>query len=150
MENTDKKILSYKEAISYIWSDYEMYTYHGSNWCKYFIDYLRDRSIKYTFWLRLASYRKGWLYPLCWMMWKHYSGKYCIDIRPETKIGKGLRLPHGMCVVINSKSIIGENVRLYQNVTIGEKNGKYPTVGNNVTIYPNSVILGGALFKIML
>jgi len=91
----------------------------------------------------LSQHKRGVFYQLARLVWKHYSDKYCIDIRPETKIGMGLRLPHGMCVVVNEKCVIGKNVRLYQNVTIGVKDNQYPSIGDNSVIYPNSVILGG-------
>lgn len=75
-------------------------------------------------------------------MWKRYSDRFCIEIRPKTNIGKGLRLVHGMCVVVNPLCIIGELVRLFQFVTLGEKDGEVSIIGDNVTIYPNSVVLG--------
>ena len=57
-------------------------------------------------------------------------------------------LPHPVGIVIGMKVEIGMNCKIYQNVTIGTKdikdfkNGKYPKIGNNVTIFPNSVIIG--------
>ena len=42
----------------------------------------------------------------------------------------------------NNKARIGNNCKVYQNTTIGEKNGKAPVLGNNVTVYANAVIVG--------
>ena len=134
---------SYRKAFIYIKSDYVMSALHGNTLRRYIIDYFKDRSIRFTFWLRLSSHKKGLLYPLCKFMWKRYSIKYCLEIRPETLIGKGFRLIHGLCVVINKNSQIGENVRIFQFTTIGEKNGNSPIIKNGVTIYANSTILGG-------
>lgn len=56
--------------------------------------------------------------------------------------------PHPVGIVIGMKVKIGMNCEIYQNVTIGTKdtsdflNGKYPEIGNNVIIYPNSLIIG--------
>lgn len=54
---------------------------------------------------------------------------------------KNMRMPHPVGIVITEKAILGNNCTIYQNVTIGNKNGS-PTLGNNVIIYANSVIIG--------
>lgn len=57
--------------------------------------------------------------------------------------------PHPIGIVIGSKVKLGRNCIIYQNVTIGTKdtknyqNSEYPIIGNNVTIYANTVIFGG-------
>lgn len=68
-----------------------------------------------------------------------------IDIPDQTQIGKGFALFHGQGLVVHSSTIIGENVTLRQNTTIGnaKKNGPCPTIGNNVQIGANCVIIGG-------
>ena len=56
--------------------------------------------------------------------------------------------PHPIGVVIGQKVVLGNNCVIYQNVTIGAKDtdnykeAKYPIIGNNVKIYPNSIIIG--------
>ena len=54
--------------------------------------------------------------------------------------------PHRTGIIIASGSIIGENCRIYQNVTIGRRNLRstfdLPTIGNNVTIFAGACILG--------
>ena len=78
-----------------------------------------------------------------------------IDIHPGATIGKSFFIDHGTGVVIGETTIIGDNVKIYQGVTLGAlsfpKNGcgmllrdtkRHPTVGNNVTIYANATILG--------
>lgn len=69
-----------------------------------------------------------------------------IEIHPGATIGKGLFIDHGMGVVIGETSEIGDNVTLYQGVTLGgtgnEHGKRHPTVGNNVVIGAGAKILG--------
>lgn len=79
-----------------------------------------------------------------------------IDIHPGAQIGPHFFIDHGTGVVIGETCIIGRKVKLYHGVTLGArsfakdergqlvKGGKrHPEVGDHVTIYPNSTILGG-------
>jgi putative colanic acid biosynthesis acetyltransferase WcaB len=67
-----------------------------------------------------------------------------IDIYDTTQIGRGFNVYHGQGLVIAKSVIIGENVIVRHNTTIGnaKKNGKCPVIGNNVEIGANSVIIG--------
>jgi cysteinyl-tRNA synthetase len=69
-----------------------------------------------------------------------------IEIHPAVKIGPGFFIDHGMGVVIGETSEIGENVLLYQGVTLGgtgkEKGKRHPTLGNNVVVGAGTKILG--------
>lgn len=67
-----------------------------------------------------------------------------IDIPCKTKIGKGFQLYHGHGTVINSKTVIGDYVKIRHNVTIGnaKKGGGSPKIGSKVDIGSNSVIIG--------
>lgn len=67
-----------------------------------------------------------------------------IDISDLTQIGKNLNIYHGQGLVINSSTIIGDNVTIRQNTTIGNarENGNCPIIGNNVNVGANSVIIG--------
>lgn len=67
--------------------------------------------------------------------------KHGIDVGTQVTIGRGLRLPHPLNIVIGSTVIIGDDTTIYQGVTLGSNRG-YPTIGNNVTIFPNSIIVG--------
>ncbi|PHR27740.1 MAG: serine acetyltransferase [Desulfotalea sp.] len=78
-----------------------------------------------------------------------------IDIHPGATIGPEFFIDHGTGVVIGETTIIGENVRLYQGVTLGalslprdagqklRDKKRHPTIENNVIIYSNTTILGG-------
>lgn len=69
-----------------------------------------------------------------------------IEIHPGAKIGKGLFIDHGNGVIIGETTIIGDNVTLYQGVTLGgtgkEHGKRHPTIGNNVMISAGAKILG--------
>ena len=69
-----------------------------------------------------------------------------IEIHPGARIGKGLFIDHGMGVVIGETSIIGNNVTLFQGVTLGgtgkEQGKRHPTLGDNVVVGAGAKILG--------
>ena len=76
-----------------------------------------------------------------------------IDINPHAMIGESFFIDHGTGIIIGETTIIGNNVKIYQGVTLGAsslkkgrllKNQKrHPTILNNVTIYANAMVLGG-------
>ena len=69
-----------------------------------------------------------------------------IEIHPGAQIGKSLFIDHGMGVVIGETAIIGDDVLLYQGVTLGgtgvEHGKRHPTIGNNVVIGAGAKVLG--------
>jgi len=69
-----------------------------------------------------------------------------IEIHPAARLGPGLFIDHGMGVVIGETSEVGENVTIYQGVTLGgtslERKKRHPTIGNNVVIGSGAKILG--------
>jgi serine O-acetyltransferase len=69
-----------------------------------------------------------------------------IEIHPGAKIGKGFFIDHGMGVVIGETAEVGDNVTLYQGVTLGgtgkEKGKRHPTLGNNIVVGSGAKILG--------
>lgn len=103
------------------------------------------------------------IYRLSYELWKskvpilprliseHVHSKTGIDIHPGAKIGERFFIDHGTGIVIGETSIIGNDVKVYQGVTLGAltvskdkaETKRHPTIGNNVTIYANATILGG-------
>ncbi|MCR5289893.1 MAG: serine acetyltransferase [Treponema sp.] len=85
------------------------------------------------------------------IMSEYIHGKTGIDIHPGATIGSSFAIDHGTGIVIGETCIIGNNVKLYQGVTLGalsvQKNlmdkKRHPTIEDNVTIYSNATILGG-------
>ncbi len=68
------------------------------------------------------------------------------DIHPGAKLGKGVFIDHATGVVVGETAEIGENVSIFQGVTLGgvstSKEKRHPTIGNNVTIGAHAVVLG--------
>lgn len=65
---------------------------------------------------------------------------FTIDI--TTKLAGGILTGHPYCTILNAESI-GENFYVNHLVTVGEVNGKRPTIGNNVSIYTGAIVIGG-------
>lgn len=69
-----------------------------------------------------------------------------IEIHPGATIGKNLFIDHGSSVIIGETSVIGNNVIIYQDVTLGttgkEIGKRHPTIGNNVLIGAGAKVLG--------
>ncbi|KPK79173.1 MAG: serine acetyltransferase [Bacteroides sp. SM23_62_1] len=74
-----------------------------------------------------------------------------VDIHPGARIGKSFFIDHGTGTVIGETTLIGDNVKIYQGVTLGAlfvekklaKKKRHPTIEDNVIIYARSTILGG-------
>lgn len=85
------------------------------------------------------------------IMSEHIHGKTGIDIHPGATIGDSFFIDHGTGVVIGETCIIGNNVKIYQGVTLGalsvkkslQNKKRHPTIEDNVTIYAGATILGG-------
>jgi serine O-acetyltransferase len=85
------------------------------------------------------------------IMSEHIHGKTGIDIHPGAVIGDGFFIDHGTGVVVGETTIIGNNVKIYQGVTLGALSVKksltnhkrHPTIEDDVTIYAGATILGG-------
>ena len=73
-----------------------------------------------------------------------------IEIHPGATIGRGLFIDHGHGVIIGETAVVGNNVTLFQGVTLGgngkEKGKRNPTIGDNVMISAGAKVLGS--FKI--
>ena len=69
-----------------------------------------------------------------------------IEIHPAAKIGKGFFIDHGMGVVIGETAEIGEDVTLFQGVTLGgtgkDRGKRHPTLGNHVVVGAGAKVLG--------
>lgn len=85
------------------------------------------------------------------LMTEYVHSKTGIDIHPGAKIGERFFIDHGTGIVIGETSIIGNDVKIYQGVTLGALTvskdkaevKRHPTIGNKVTLYANATILGG-------
>lgn len=87
------------------------------------------------------------------IMTEYAHTKTGIDIHPGATLGRYFFIDHGTGIVIGETAVIGDNVKIYQGVTIGalstrggqKLHGKkrHPTIEDNVTIYAGASILGG-------
>ncbi len=87
------------------------------------------------------------------MMTEYAHGLTGIDIHPGATIGKYFFIDHGTGVVVGETTVIGNNAKIYQGVTLGALSTRggqslrnikrHPTLGDNVTVYSGASILGG-------
>ena len=126
----------------------EMDTVHKSQ-REFSLEFLEDRIRAFPQYRNIFEYRisseksNGALFKLASKaLFKLYPTQKTVEIHTRSgKIGGGLWLPHRYCV-INAESI-GERVSVLQGVTIGaDSNDGRPTIGSDVVIYPNAVVVG--------
>ena len=96
---------------------------------------------------RLAHTLYCWHIPVLPRLVSHISRFFTgIEIHPGAKIGEGFFIDHGMGVVIGETSEIGDNVTLYQGVTLGgtsqQRIKRHPTLGNNVVVGVGAQLIG--------
>lgn len=104
-------------------------------------------SVRVMAWHRIAHrlYKNGHTTLARWISQRsrHKTG---IEIHPGATIGKGFFIDHGDGVVIGETTIIGDNVTLYQGVTLGgtgkDVGKRHPTIGDNVVIGAGAKVLG--------
>ena len=88
------------------------------------------------------------------IMSEYAHGATGIDINPGAQIGEYFFIDHGTGIVVGETTVIGDHVKLYQGAPLGALSPagmatnpnvrRHPKVGNNVVIYANSTLLGGA------
>ena len=109
-----------------------LFTYSGLHALIFYKISHKLLKIKLPFFPRLISQFAKWL-----------TG---IEIHPGASIGEGFFIDHGMGVVIGETSIVGNNVTLFQGVTLGgtgkERGKRHPTLGNNIVVGTGAKILG--------
>lgn len=147
MRITDLKRLIYKDLLMVAGHDISKLPYYYT-----FRYLLFNRSFKFTFWFRICSFLKErqlllfFFYIISYLFYRHYSNKYCVDIPLSAKFGAGVYFPHIGNVVINGRSVIGENCIIFHGVTIGikigGKNEGVPQIGDNCVLGPGSKIIG--------
>lgn len=139
--------MNYRQYKQFVYSDLYRYTEGKQFWKNYFF----NAGFKYMFLFRTVKYvsDKKWLYPfflLLKLRLRHFQFKYGFQIPWNTPIGMGFYIGHCGSVVINGRTIIGHNVNISHNVTIGVVNrGKRKgtaVIGDEVFIGPGAKIIG--------
>jgi len=99
--------------------------------------------------LRFAKYlwsnQTRWGKLLGRLVWRNIVNQHGCHISLHASVGPGLRLPHPVAIVIGDDCVIGSNVTLYQNVTLGQRRDDIPggpRIEDNVTIYAGAVVAG--------
>jgi serine O-acetyltransferase len=103
----------------------------------------------YIFFYRHASESRFVLFRFIWCVFLHLTKVIThIQIPYSTKIGRGFRIAHFGPIVINPYAIIGDNFNISQGCLVGSSRGKeteVPTIGNNVCMNANSIIIGNVI-----
>lgn len=96
---------------------------------------------------RLANklYNKNMFFVARWLS-QRASKKTGVEIHPAVQVGKRFFIDHGTGVVIGETAVIGDDVTIYQGVTLGgtgkDTGKRHPTIGNNVMIGAGAKVLG--------
>ncbi|CAN6470648.1 unnamed protein product [Victoria cruziana] len=84
--------------------------------------------------------------PLALVIQNRVSEVFAVDIHPGAQVGKGVLLDHATGTVIGETAVIGDNVSIFHNVTLGatgQVNGdRHPKIGNGVLVGPGTHVLG--------
>lgn len=131
---------SYKDFFTLIKSDRYRITGRTESSISIILKTLKPFSSSILFWLRLSQY-KGWLWPICRVMYAHVCRKAQVQIPASTKIGYGFYIGHNICMVVNGGTIIGNNVNLSQFLNIGTNHDTPAIIGDNVYIGPHVSIV---------
>jgi serine O-acetyltransferase len=100
----------------------------------------KEPGFTYSFWMRLASRKNPfWLFAK-WKL-RRLSRLYGIQIQGSDNIGPGFYIGHGMGVIINRKTVIGQNCNISQFLSIGSNHGTPATIGDFVYIGPHVSIV---------
>ena len=131
---------------------YDLYRWTGKCDWKTFLKWIFVPKYRIVFLLRKCQMHRN-KHKVRFILWRliyeHYMTKYGVDIGTKAEIGPGFIVRHVGGIAINSDTVIVKNVEILQGVTIGyERRGKRqgnPTIGNNVWIGSNAVIVGKIL-----
>ncbi|MEE0344536.1 MAG: hypothetical protein UDM08_07130 [Eggerthellaceae bacterium] len=123
----------------YVKSD--LFRYTGSTDIKSFLKlYFQNAAFRYMCAFRYVKSEKKMERFLGKILWK-FRPRRLLDIPLGTTIGYGLYIGHNGPCVINSSTVIGDNVNLSQYVTIGANEGRAARIGNSVYIGPSCCIV---------
>jgi serine O-acetyltransferase len=150
--NKKKSTMSWRELFLLIREDLIYYKRH-QGFFKKMVLFLFSVNFRTVLSYRLQHFlrkRRTWIPGIrAWLAYRMQSRSGC-HISSTAKIGRRFHLAHATGVVIGGEVEIGNDVCIYQNVTLGNhgdstKEKPYPTLRDGVTIYANAVIVGGVI-----
>jgi serine O-acetyltransferase len=131
---------NYRDCMTLIKSDCYRVTGKDEKLYEIFKGLFRPFSSNALIWFRLSQY-KGCFYRFCRFMYSRSCRTWLIHIPLSIKVGYGFHLSHGIGIVVNAGTIIGNNVNLSQFVNIGSNNNTPAIIGDNVYIGPHVSIV---------
>lgn len=103
------------------------------------VDNLTEKLLTNSYFRTLFYFRTNGVFSKVLRLFYPKNKSFIIDV--NTKIGGGLHLAHPYSTILNAE-YIGQNVYVNHLVTVGEKNGKKPKIGDNVELHTNCIVIG--------
>lgn len=135
-----------KRMIFLIQKDYNQRYSRKINRKDFIKNYILDLGFRVVVRYRVQSifwHRRRFLKLISIMIKNGSVKKYGFEIANSAIIEEGFSVQHINGVVIGEGVKIGKNFTVYQQTTIGQKDNKYPVLGDGITLYPGSKVLGG-------
>jgi serine O-acetyltransferase len=133
----------------------DQFRYDGKvGWRDFFRQWWMETGFRYSVAMRLTAFFRAqkWsrygIYHLCLWRFRRMQVRHSTFIDFSVSIGGGLYLGHLLCIVVNSKCVIGRNCTLSHGVTLGQANSRSkhpgnPVLGNRVYLGPGCKVVGG-------
>lgn len=129
---------NYRDCLTLVKSDYFRKLGFYPSLLSIALDLINPFKNSILFWLRFSSIKRG---GICRIMYNINSIIHQVQIPPETKIGYGFYIGHGICIVINSGTVIGNNVNISQFLNIGTNHNTPAVIGDEVYIGPHVCVV---------
>lgn len=140
------KILYIRDVIYTISKDYVAKYQRSLSFSRFIKSYFFDLNFRVVVNYRIQYFwgQKNKVFRILALCMKNRSlKKYGIEIGITSKIQAGFCIHHLNGIVIGEGAEIGRDFNVYQQVTIGQKDNKYPIIGDQVRIYPGAKVIGG-------
>lgn len=120
----------------------DLYRYGGKTTVKAFLrNFIFNRSFNYMFWFRLGQSKPWFVRWPAMVAHRCLTLRYGVHIPLQVKVGFGLYIGHGMGLIVNPTTRIGNNCNLSQFTTIGSNHNNAAHIGDNVYIGPSVCII---------